>query len=135
MTTEICWHSCSATVNSTSTSFSHGTEHSAWHESNFIVPWKLLVDRLLAWHDERGAAALQRPENVAQYVQHLVGRFEMVRTVHVVDVIDRLLQMVGRILHLLYLPRVVLGDGGALDLLLLPLHLKVDVLGEGARIQ
>lgn len=62
-----CWHNCNATVNSTSTSgydrknygiqhkiwekflckqnkkynlpFNHGTEHSAWTESNLITPW------------------------------------------------------------------------------------------------
>uniref|UniRef100_A0A182J1A3 Uncharacterized protein n=1 Tax=Anopheles atroparvus TaxID=41427 RepID=A0A182J1A3_ANOAO len=85
-----------------------------------------LVDRFLARDDERRATPLQRPKDVAENVQHLVGRLEVVRTVHVVDVIDRLLQVVRRVLHLLYLPRVVLGDGGPLDLLLLPLDLERD---------
>lgn len=69
---------------------------------------------------------LQCVKNVPQDVQHVVGGFEVVPTIRIVDVVYFLLE-VGSVLHLLDLPRVVLGDGGPLYLLLLPLRLEVDV--------
>uniref|UniRef100_A0A182QUP4 Uncharacterized protein n=1 Tax=Anopheles farauti TaxID=69004 RepID=A0A182QUP4_9DIPT len=109
------------------------TDRQIFRQGFHVATLHQLVDRFLARDDERGPASLQRSENVAQDVQHLVRRLEVIRTVHVVDVVDRLLEMVGRILHLLDLPRIVLGDGGALDLLLLTLHLEVNVLSRNRK--
>lgn len=54
---------------------------------------------------------------------------EVVRVVHVLDVMNGLIEVISRVLHLRQLPRRILINGGALHLVLvlLPLHLERDV--------
>lgn len=49
------------------------------------------IDGLLAGYHQRGPASLQGAQYVPQDVQHLVGGFKIVRTIHIVDVVYCLL--------------------------------------------
>lgn len=52
---------------------------------------------------------------------------EIVRIVNILDVMNGLVEVIGRVLDLRQLPRRVLINGRPLDLVLLPLHLERDI--------
>lgn len=53
---------------------------------------------------------------------------EIVGSVYVIDVMYRLLQMIGRVSHLLQFPRWILINGCSLCGTLLSLHIETDIL-------
>lgn len=75
---------------------------------------------ICAKRKNRGQCETDRQHRI-RYSLKIIG------TVHVVDVVYGLLQMVGGVLHLLQLPRRLRTDGDALHLVLEALQLVADV--------